>query len=120
MRKIVAVGVAVLWVVALGQQVWAAEPINPIKIGVLYPTSGSGAVFGTPAMLGHQMAVEEINAMGGIGGKTPIVSFARDTKLKPATAAAAAKELITKEGVDILIGGVSSAVGLAISEVARR
>ncbi len=117
MRKIVAIGIALLGIVALAQPAWAADPI---KIGVLYPTSGSGAVFGTPAMLGHQMAVEEINAMGGMGGKTPIVSFARDTKLKPATAAAAAKELITKEGVDVLIGGVSSAVGLAISEVARR
>lgn len=117
MRKIVEIGVAVLWIVALGQQGWAAEPI---KIGVLYPTSGSGAVYGTSAMLGHDMAVEEINAMGGIGGKIPIVTFARDTKLKPATASAAAKELITKEGVDVLMGGLSAAVGLAISEVARR
>ncbi|MBT4504426.1 MAG: ABC transporter substrate-binding protein [Gemmatimonadetes bacterium] len=94
--------------------------MEPIKIGVLYPTSGSGAVYGTSAMLGHDMAVEEINAMGGIGGKTPIVTVARDTKLKPAAASAAAKELITKEGVDVLMGGLSAAVGLAISEVARR
>tara|TARA_B100001540_G_scaffold174923_1_gene154565 strand:- start:3090 stop:4076 length:987 start_codon:yes stop_codon:yes gene_type:complete len=49
-----------------------------------------------------------------------VVTFARDTKLKPAAAAAAAKELITKEDVDVLVGGLSSAVGLAISEVARQ
>jgi branched-chain amino acid transport system substrate-binding protein len=97
-------------------QLQAAEPI---KLGVLYPTSGSGAVFGTPAMLGHHMAADEINAAGGINGR-PLVTVARDTKLKPAAAAAAAKELITKEGVDILVGGLSSAVGLAISEVARQ
>ncbi|MCY4592091.1 MAG: ABC transporter substrate-binding protein [Alphaproteobacteria bacterium] len=90
-----------------------------IKIGVLYPTSGTGAVYGVPAMQGHDMAVDEINGGGGVGGEM-LVTFARDTKLKPAAAAAAAKELITKDNVDVLVGGLSSAVGLAISEVARQ
>jgi len=90
-----------------------------IKIGVLYPIAGTGAVYGTPAMHGHNMGVDEVNAAGGIMGQK-VVTFARDTKLKPAAAAAAAKELITKEGVDVLIGGLSSSVGLAISEVARQ
>ena len=70
-------------------------------------------------MYGHNMAVDEVNAAGGIMGQK-VVTFARDTKLKPAAAAAAAKELITKEDVDVLVGGLSSAVGLAISEVARQ
>ena len=90
-----------------------------IKIGVLYPIAGTGAVYGVPAMHGHNMGVDEVNAAGGILGQK-VVTFARDTKLKPAAAAAAARELITKEGVDILIGGLSSAVGLAISEVAKQ
>ena len=54
-----------------------------IKIGVLYPIAGTGAVYGTPAMYGHNMAVDEVNAAGGIMGQK-VVSFARDTKLKPA------------------------------------
>lgn len=90
-----------------------------IKLGVLYPTSGGGAIYGGPAMEGHNMAVEEINANGGINGRK-LVSFARDTKLNPSAAASAAKELITKEGVNMLVGGLSSAVGLAISEVAKQ
>ena len=90
-----------------------------IRIGVLYPIAGTGAVYGTPAMHGHNMAVDEVNAAGGILGQQ-VVSVARDTKLKPAAAASAAKELITKEGVNVLVGGLSSAVGLAISEVARQ
>ncbi len=92
---------------------------DTIKIGVLYPIAGTGAVYGVPAMHGHDMGVDEVNAAGGILGKK-VVTFARDTKLKPAAAAAAAKELITKDGVDVLIGGLSSAVGLAISEVAKQ
>jgi len=95
-----------------------AAQADEIKIGVLYPIAGTGAVYGVPAMHGHNMAVEELNAAGGILGKQ-IVTVARDTKLKPAAASAAAKELVTKDGVDVLIGGLSSAVGLAISEVAR-
>ncbi len=103
--------------VALGMS--AAEAAEPIKIGVLYPIAGTGAIYGTPAMHGHNMAVDEINAAGGILGRK-VETVARDTKLNPAAAAAAAKELITNQDVDILIGGLSSAVGLAISEVARQ
>ena len=96
-----------------------AQAAGEIKIGVLYPTSGGGAIYGVPAMEGHNMAVEEVNAAGGVGGKM-LKTFARDSKLNPSAAAAAAKELITKDGVDVLIGGLSSAVGLAISEVAKQ
>ncbi len=90
-----------------------------IKIGVLYPISGGGAIYGTPAMRGHNLAVEEINAAGGVLGMK-FVTAARDSKINPAAAAAAAKELITKEGVNVLLGGLASSVGLAISEVARQ
>ena len=90
-----------------------------IRLGVLYPIAGTGAVYGVPAMFGHDLAVDEINAAGGVLGQE-LATFKRDTKLKPAAAAAAAKELITKDGVNVLIGGLSSAVGLAISEVARQ
>ena len=90
-----------------------------IRLGVLYPIAGTGAVYGVPAMFGHDLAVEEINAAGGVLGQ-PLATFKRDTKLKPAAAAAAAKELITKDEVNVLIGGLSSAVGLAISEVAKQ
>lgn len=93
-----------------------AQAAQEIRIGVLYPTSGGGAIYGVPAMEGHDMAVEEWNA----SGKVNITSFARDTKLNPSAAAAAAKELVTKEGVNVLVGGLSSAVGLAISEVAKQ
>lgn len=90
-----------------------------VRIGVLYPITGGGAVYGEPAMFGHDIGVDEVNAAGGILGQQ-VVSFKRDTKLNPADAAAAAKELITKDDVHIIIGGLSSAVGLAISEVARQ
>ena len=107
-----------LWLTLAAASAWGQEP-EPIRIGALYPTSGSAAVFGSPALDGHLMAVEEINAAGGVLGRR-LETEARDTKLKPASAVAAAKELITKEGVSIILGSLSSAVGLALAEVARR
>ena len=90
-----------------------------IKIGMLYPITGGGAIYGSPAQIGHRMGVEEINLDGGLLGLQAI-SVERATKLNPATAAAAAKEMITKHRVNVLIGGLSSSVGLAVSEVARQ
>ncbi|MBI2735098.1 MAG: ABC transporter substrate-binding protein [Rhodospirillales bacterium] len=96
---------------------FAQQP--PIKIGVLYPLTGGGAVYGAPALVGHQMAIEELNAKGGILGRK-VESLERDDKLNPATASSTMKELITKDKVDIVLGGLSSAVGLAMSEQSKQ
>ena len=116
MERVTVIVLAAIWLGAGGIASGAEEPV---KLGALYPLTGTGAVYGSPALLGHEMAVDEINAAGGINGRR-VVAVARDTRLKPAVAAAAARELITREGVDILLGGLSSAVGLAVSEVARQ
>jgi ABC-type branched-subunit amino acid transport system substrate-binding protein len=92
---------------------------EPIKIGAMYPLTGGGAVYGVPAMVGHQLAVEELNAKGGILGRK-IESIERDDKMNPAAASSTMKELITKDKVDIVLGGLSSAVGLAMSEVSKQ
>ncbi len=115
-RVIATIAVAAVSAVTAITTSFAAEPL---KIGVLYPITGFGTIFADPALAGHNIAVDEINAAGGLLGRE-VVSVVRDSKLNPAAAAAAAKELITKERVEVLIGGVSSAVGLAISEVAKR
>ena len=82
MKQLTSLVAAVVAIFTLTHSVLAAEPI---KIGVLYPIAGTGAVYGVPAMHGHDMAVDEINASGGLLGKK-VVSFPRDTKLKPAAA----------------------------------
>jgi branched-chain amino acid transport system substrate-binding protein len=96
---------------------FAQQP--PIKIGAMYPLTGGGAVYGVPAMAGHQLAVEELNAKGGILGRK-IESIERDDKMNPSAASSTMKELITKDKADIIVGGLSSAVGLAMSEVSKQ
>lgn len=92
---------------------------DEIRIGVLYATSGVCLIFGELALKGHQMLVDKINAEGGLLGKK-IVTYHRDSKCNPAEATAAARDLIAKDGVDYLVGGISSSEGQAISEVAKQ
>ena len=68
---------------ALG--VGTASAQEPIKIGAMYPLTGGGAVYGVPAMTGHQLAIEELNAKGGILGRK-IESVERDDKMNPSAA----------------------------------
>lgn len=114
--------VAAIWSLAIaGPAVPAAvaQERTPILVGVPMTLTGPGAVFGKPALLGAEMAVEEANAKGGVLGR-PIKIVVRDTQLKPEFATKEARELIVKEKVQFLVGGLSAAEGLAISEVARQ
>lgn len=95
----------------------AAE--NEIRIGALYPTTGPCLIFGESALTGHNMMVDKINKSGGLLGQK-IVTVHRDSKCNPAEATAAARDLVSKDKVDFLVGGVSSSVGQAISEVAKQ
>src|SRR5687768_13803111 len=61
--------VAMAAMVAAGCAGRDAGSKDPIKIGVLYSTSGAGQVYGVPALLGHNMMVDKINAAGGILGR---------------------------------------------------
>ncbi|HKK31182.1 MAG TPA: ABC transporter substrate-binding protein [Alphaproteobacteria bacterium] len=104
---------------ALAAALSATPAAGELKIGALYPITGAGASYGTSAMQGHELAVDQINEDGGVNGEK-LVTLTRDTQLNPSLSAAAAKELITKDGVQVLVGTVSSAVALAVSEVAKR
>jgi branched-chain amino acid transport system substrate-binding protein len=92
---------------------------EPIRIGALYPLTGGGAIYGVPAMAGHQLAIEEINRRGGIMGRK-VESIERDDKMNPSAASATMKELITKDKANIILGGLASSVGLGMSEVSKQ
>ncbi|WP_424987386.1 ABC transporter substrate-binding protein [Microbulbifer sp. S227A] len=97
----------------------AAAAEDEIRIGALYATSGPCLIFGDLALKGHQMLVDKINAEGGLNGKK-VVTYHRDSKCNPGEATSAARDLITKDEVDFLVGGISSSEGQAISEVAKQ
>jgi branched-chain amino acid transport system substrate-binding protein len=91
---------------------------DEIKIGEINSYSGLPA-FTEPYRKGWQLAVEEINAKGGINGKTLVV-ISKDDAGKPADAVTAANELVSKEGVVMLTGAFFSHIGLAIADFAAQ
>lgn len=89
-----------------------------IKIGEINSYSLLPA-FTEPYRKGWQLAVEEINAAGGIGGKKLVV-ISKDDSGKPADAQTAANELVSSEGVAMLAGTFLSNIGLAVSDFANQ
>lgn len=88
-----------------------------LKIGVLSDFSGPYAdVLGEGSVAAAKLAVED---MGGKVLGMPIEIIQADTQNKPDIASAIARKWYENEGVDVIIGGSSSAAGLAIQEVAR-
>ena len=118
MRKtLVLLMVAVLLVSAA--PAGADIPNAPIKVGVVLPTSGAIAYDGGLALNGIKMAVDEINAAGGVKGNK-IELYVEDSAGVPATAVAAMEKLVGMEKVVSVIGDFGSSCTLAMMDVAQR
>ncbi|MFM8576539.1 MAG: ABC transporter substrate-binding protein [Limnohabitans sp.] len=96
----------------------AALAQAPIKIGEINSYSAIPQ-FTQPYKQGWQLAVEQINAQGGLLGRQVEV-IARDDAGKPEEALRHAVELTSKEKVDVLAGGFLSNVGLALADHAQK
>ena len=72
-----------------------------------------------PYKKGMELAVEEINAAGGINGKK-VELITRDDNANPGDAVRAAEELISREKVDVLTGTFLSHIGLAVTDFAKQ
>ena len=96
----------------------AAMAQSEIKIGEINSYSLLPA-FTEPYRKGWQLAVEEINAVGGINGKKLVV-VSKDDGGKPADAQTAANELVSSENVAMLTGTFLSNIGLAVSDFANQ
>jgi len=89
---------------------------EPIKIGWIGPLSGWGAPGGTAIMRGSQLAMDHVNAAGGIDGRK-IVLVSRDSEATPAKAVTVARELIDREKVYALVGKYDSSSAKALNPV---
>ncbi len=92
---------------------------KPIKIGVIAPLSGAGTSYGIGIRQGAEMAIEEINADGGIHGRKLEMAVVDDAT-NPAEAVTAIQRLIDLDNVDIIVGGWGSSQVLACQPVAEK
>ena len=102
----------------------AAFTINPvhaqgtIKIGEVNSYKAQPA-FLEPYKKGMELAVDEINAAGGVNGKK-LELITRDDNANPGDAVRAAEELVSRERVDVLAGSFLSNIGLALTDFAKQ
>jgi branched-chain amino acid transport system substrate-binding protein len=81
--------------------------INEIKIGINYELSGEVATYGQSSVEGIELAIEQVNAAGGINGKK-IVPVKYDNKSEPSEATTLANKLITQDKVIAILGPATS------------
>ncbi|QBK05600.1 ethanolamine utilization protein EutN [Hylemonella gracilis] len=109
-RSLLAAGLC-LAAAAVSAPALAAEPI---KIGLVTALSGQSALAGEAITRGMQLAIDEINAKGGLLGGRKLELVRRDDEANPAKGVVAARELIYREKVAIIFGGLDTPVSMAI------
>jgi len=114
-------GVIVLIVVVLGAWYLFANKggigEGPVKVGVIMPLTGDSAKYGEPGQRVMQIALEEVNAAGGVNGHSIELIF-EDGKCTGAGATSALQKLISVDKVAVVIGGFCSGESMAIVPVA--
>lgn len=91
---------------------------GPIILGHLTPRTGLFASLGEYAVMGLDLALEEINAAGGVNGRQ--IQLVKEDSVNPQTAASKAERMIERDRVVALLGEISSASVTAISQTAER
>jgi branched-chain amino acid transport system substrate-binding protein len=117
MKKAILVGLALILALTCSIPMVSAQ--EGIKVGIILPVTGDKAKFGEIEKKSFEMALEEINAAGGVNGKKLEFAFEDDTG-RPDVARSAAEKLITKDQVVMLGGGYGSSETFAISGVAQQ
>jgi branched-chain amino acid transport system substrate-binding protein len=117
MKRLFAIGTFLFLVaVVLGP---ANADEKTIKLGAMFISSGPLGGYGINGQRAITMAMEEINAAGGILGKKLEFVFG-DTRLKPEVVAELAEKFVNEDKVDFLMGPTSSGLALSLSDIARK
>lgn len=116
MKRRASIAVVIGLVACLVGSAWAADPI---KVGIVDTYSGPASTYTNDVRDGFKLAIDKINAKGGVLGRQ-ITFVTRDDKFKPDLALSAAKELVMREKVDLLMGTINSAGALGVSDFAKK
>ncbi|WP_373878226.1 MULTISPECIES: ABC transporter substrate-binding protein [Xanthobacter] len=91
---------------------------DTVTFGHLTPLTGFLGPLGAYGQMGVQLAVEELNAAGGINGRK--INLVMEDSVNPATASSKAERYIERDKAAVIVGEISSASALAIAQVAAR
>jgi branched-chain amino acid transport system substrate-binding protein len=110
----------VLTLVLIGGGNASAASTEPIRIGHVAALSGASAQSGDAITRGLSIAIDEINAGGGLLGGRKLELVSRDDESLPPKGLTAARELIFKEQVVAIFGGIDTPVSLALAPLMNR
>ena len=96
-----------------------ARAADVVKIGLDNPLTGPLSALGKNELIGCQLAIDEINAKGGILGRSVELVVEDSTSGDAGTAVLKARKLIDGDKVDFLLGNVNSALSLAMAQVSN-
>jgi len=109
----------IMFVACLFVMIPSSYAAETLKIGIVDCYSGPPSTYTNDVRDAFKMEVAQLNASGGILGRQ-IEVLTRDSKFKVDLGLSAAKELIYRENVDILMGTINSALALAISDMCKK
>ena len=95
----------------------SARAADTVKIGLNNPLTGTYAALGGNELIGAQLAVEQMNAKGGILGRRVELLSEDSTSGDAGTAVQKTRKLIERDGVNFILGNVNSALSLAMAQV---
>jgi branched-chain amino acid transport system substrate-binding protein len=113
-------GLAVVVVFAcVGGGTWPTEAQEPLKVGLIQPLSGPIAAAGSYITNGAKIALDRVNAKGGVKGRK-LELIIEDNKSDPAETRNAAEKLIVRDKVPVIIGAWGSSMTLAMMPLAAQ
>ena len=92
---------------------------TPVRIGAIVSRTGAAGEYGVQVARGFDLAVSQINAAGGVGGRRLELVY-RDDSTNPQMGLEAARELVEEEGVAVVLGPLSSTVTLRVAPYCER
>ena len=97
----------------------ASAPGEPIVIGVSGPLTGQNAQYGAQWKKGFDLALDEVNGQGGIGGR-PLQYVFEDSQSDPKQSVAVAQKFVADPRIVIELGDFSSPASMAASPIYQR
>ncbi len=100
-----------------------ASAAETAKIGVMFSTTGAGAVIGIGQMQGATLAIAEVNQAGGVnlgGKKMKLEGVFRDDETNPQVAVGRFKEIVKDQGATAVVGGTFGNISMALNEEAKK
>jgi len=109
----------VIFLLTLSLFISCSQKSDTIKIGAILSLTGDFASHGKDAKKAIELAVEQVNSKGGIGGKEISVIY-EDDKMQPSVGVSVFEKLTTIDKIQVVLGGIGSSVALSITPIAEK